>query len=299
MKPVFWICGNLRQCRQTWNQILDHVKKTSGEDANVDVLFCGINPTSAAPAQRWATATDLIDLMRNRDLFDSRPRIIKAVGLPEAYSAILDWFSVINGRNILVFWGPFAYIKPGTKRWVSVKTTKLYKTIKKEGKIFEHPVEAKTDPDAISFVKEVIAESNKELSSTAARRMVEMQGRNLDLLENSVHKLSVYCTGKKIEVDDVEACCFSDYSDEIWAFLDHLDRQEVEPALNYLQNFYEEDKGAIGENFYGRINRFFGALIQHYQFLLLLKDACGRTLNVRVAQRELSTFKKTNPTKIK
>jgi len=299
MKPVFWIYGNQRQCRQSWDQIIDHVTQKSGETPNIDTLFCGINSDSASPAQRWANATDLIGLMRNRDLFDDRPRIIKVVGLPEAYTSILDWFNVINGRNILVFWGPFAYLKPGTKKWISIKTTKLYKTIKKEGQIFEHPLEARTESDSVHFIKEVATELNKDLDSVAARRLVKIQGRNLDLLENSVRKLSIYQTGRKITVDDVDACCFNDYSDAIWNFIDYLDTQESESALNYLQDFYEEGKGAIGENFYGRISRFFGALLQHYQFLLMLKDVCGRSLNVTVAQQELTTFKKMNPTKIK
>ncbi len=298
-KPVFWIYGNRRQCLQSWNQILDHVKKSSGEDPNVDTLFCGMNSETATPAQRWATANDLINLMRNRDLFDDRPRIIKVIGIPEGYAEIVDWLNVLNGRNILVFWGPFAYIKPGTKRWISVKTTKLFKTIKKEGQVFEHPIEVRTNSDAVYIIKEVAVEFKKELKSEVARKIVELQGRNLDLLENSIHKLSIYQTGKKITTEDVEACCFSDYSDKIWAFLDILDEQKIDPALDYLQDFYEEDDGAIGENFYGRINRFFGALLQHYLFLMLLKDVCGQSLNATVAQRELTAFKKTTPTLIK
>jgi len=71
------------------------------------------------------------------------------------------------------------------------------------------------------------------------------------------------------------------------------------PAIKYLQEFYAEGKGSVGETFYGRINRFFGALLQHYLFLLLLKDVCGRTLDMSVAQRELATFKKTTPSQIK
>jgi len=130
--------------------------------------------------------------------------------------------------------------------------------------------------------------------------MVQLQGKNLDTLDNSVQKLVVYQKGKEINTEDVEACCFSDYDDDkIWSFLENLDKQEVEPAVNFLQDFYAEESGSVGESFYGRVNRFFGALLQHYQFLLMVKDACGRTLNTGVAQRELSSFKKINPTKIR
>lgn len=299
-KPVFWIYGNQRQCRASWDQIVSQVEKKTGSPPNVETMFCGFNPVDAPPTQRWATTNNVIETLRERDMFDSRSRIIKIIGLPEEYTALTNWLHLVKGDNILVFWGPFGCIKPGSKRWITAKTTKLYKTIKAEGKVIEHPLEVKFDSEAIDWIKAIAVEYKKTITSEAARRMVRLQGKNLDTLDNSIQKLAAYQTSKEITLADVEKCCFSDYSDnEIWGFLDHLDMQESEPAINFLQNFYAEDSGSVGESFYGRVNRFFGALLQHYQFLLMLKDACGRSLNVGVAQRALSTFKKINPTKIK
>ncbi|MHA2279497.1 MAG: DNA polymerase III subunit delta [Promethearchaeota archaeon] len=297
-KPVFWICGNRFQCDETWKQVIAQIRKKSGETPNIESLYCGTNTTSMPLTQCWATATDIIQALRNKDLFDTRPRVIKVIGLPEDYTGIVDWLRLVNGRNVLVFWGPFGYIKSGSTRWVSAKTSKLYKTIKSDGKIVEHPLKAASHADAVYWIKQRGADWSKEFNSDAARRMVELQGKDLDVLTNSIEKLSVYQKGKTITTEDVEACCFSDYSDEVWSFLDDLDRQNLQGALAYLQRFYEEGDGSRGESFYGRVSRLFGALIQHFQFLLLLKDVCGKTLNASVAYKELSTFKKMTPTKI-
>ena len=298
-KPVFWVHGNRRQCRETWDKLVAHVRSKSGEEPNISAIYCGINPISADATQRWATATNLIQILRTKDMFDSRPRIIKVIGLPDGYSSITDWLHLVTGRNVLVFWGPFGHVKPGSKQWASAKLSKLYKAIKSEGKIVDHPLEVKTDSEAAYWVKEVASDHQKEISSSAARLMVTFQGKNLDTLTNSVEKLSIYQTGKEITIEDVKACCFNDYTDNVWGLLDHLDEQNTDQVLGYLQTFYSENKGELGESFYGRVSRFFGALLQHYQFLLLLKDVCGKTLNVAKAQHELATFKKATPTKIK
>lgn len=299
-RPVFWIYGNQRQCRATWNQIVSQVEKKTGKLPNIETMFCGFNSIGASPAQRWATTNDVIETLRSRDLFDSRSRIVKIIGLPEEYTALASWLHLVKKDNIVVFWGPFGCVKPRSKQWITAKTTKLYKMIKSEGKIVEHPLEAESDSDAVDWIRGIAIGYKKTLTAEVARKMVHLQGKNLDTLDNSVQKLAVYQKSKEISVANVEECCFSDYADDaIWGFLDHLDKQEVEPAINFLQEFYAEDSGSVGESFYGRVNRFFGALLQHYQFLLMVKDACGKTLNAGIAQRELAAFKKINPTKIK
>ena len=299
-KPLFWISGNLRQSRKTWDTIVAHIKSKTGEDVKVETLFCGPNPKNKPPSSpRWATAGDVIQLLRSQNLFDSRPRIIKVCGLPEDYKDITDWLDYVKGTDILIFWGPFGFRKLGSKRWVSGKLSTLFKKIKSEGKVFEHPLEAKTESDAVSWIKAIFTELGKKIEGVSARRMVQLQGQNLDLLENSVLKISVYQKGKVVSTEDVEACCYSDYKDDqVWTFLENLDYQKSDAALAYLATFYAEGKGSIGEQFYGRIMRLFGALLQHYQFLMMLKDVCGKSIDPQVARKALATFKKTTPTKL-
>ncbi len=299
--PIFWVHGNMRQCRQTWDGIVEHVGKESGGDPEILIMFGGINPVSATPAQRWSTADDVIFALRNRSFCEAGPRIIKVCGLPESYTELVDWFHVINGSNVLVIQNKFGYTKPGSKQFVTAKTSKFFKKVKAEGFLIEHPVKAKNENDAIDCITAVASEANKGIKRVVAREIVAKEGKNLDILENAVIKLCTYQKSKEITIEDVHACCSGGFQPEtVWQFIEDLDYRRNERALAYLQAFYAEGKGDVGESFYGRISKMFGALMQHFQFLLIVKDVCGnRDLNAQVVESVLSGFKKITPTKIK
>ncbi len=297
-KPVFWFYGNERQCRKTWNEILAKVQSAYGTEPNVETCFCGFNPQGMRDEHRWTTTNDILHLLSSEDLFDPRPRIIKMRGLPEEYTKLANWLDILHDRNILVIWSPFGYIKPGTKQWITAKTSKLYKEVKRHGKLIEHPVEASDDSAAFEWIREVGKECDKEIEAAGVKSLVRIQGRNLDKLTNCVQKIATYQLGKKVSEADVLACCSEEFYGTVWRYLEDLDYKRHDAALGYLQQFYAEGKGAIGESFYGRVSKFFGAIIQHFQFLLLLKDACGNRLNAQVAEKALSNFKKTSSTKV-
>jgi len=297
--PIFWVYGNFRQCRQTWDDIVER-STFDKQKPNIQVMFSGINSATATASQRWSTADDLIFTLRNRDVCDDRPRIIKVCGLPELYTDLADWFHVIDGSNILVIQSPFGYIKPGSKRWVTAKNSKFFKKVKAEGFLVDHPVEAKNESDAVDWVTNLAQESKKEIKNIVAREIVAKEGINLDKLTNAVEKLCVYQRKKELKIEDVHECCSGGFLPEtVWQFLSDLDRRRDERSLAYLQAFYAEGDGAVGESFYGRINKLFGALVQHFQFLLVIKDACNnRELNMQIIEDALDNFKKTTPTKI-
>lgn len=296
---IFWIHGNMRQCRQTWDGIVEHVTKQSGEKPDIKIMFGGINPVNATPVQRWSTADDVIFMLRNRS-FCEGPCITKVCGLPEFYTELADWFHIINGSNVLVIQSAFGYIKPGSKRWVTAKTSKLFKKVKAEGFLIEHLTEAKTENDAIDWIVSLTDEAKKKIKRVVAREIIAKEGKDLDVLTNVVEKLCVYQKSKEITIEDVHNCCASGFLPEtVWQFLEDLDYARYEKALAYLQTFYAEGDGAVGEYFYGRVSKLFGALLQHFQFLLHVKDICGdRDLNAQSVEGVLKDFKKTTPTKI-
>lgn len=298
-RAIFWIYGNFRETTKTWNGIVKHVETQSKKKPEIQVMFGGINPINATAAQRWNTAEDVIFALRNRNFCDDRPRIIKVCGLPESYTELANWFHIINGSNVLVIQSGFGYIKPGSKQWITAKTSKLFKKVKAEGFLIEHLTEAKHDGDATDWVISVAGEFKKEIKKAIAREIVAKTGRNLNMLTNVVGKICSYQKGKEIHVEDVHACCSSNYMPEtVWQFLEDLDFRREERALAYLQAFYEEGE-AVGESFYGRISKMFGALKQHFQFLMHAKDVCGdRELNAQSVEKVLENFKKITPTKI-
>ena len=290
----------MRQCRQTWDGIVDHVSKQCNKKPEIEIMFGGINPINATPAQRWNTADDVIFTLRNKNICSDAPRIIKVCGLPESYTELADWFHVINGSNVLVIQSAFGYTKPGSKQWVTAKTSKFFKKVKAEGFLIEHPIDAKNQNDAVDWVVSLAGEAKREIKKAVAREIVAKEGKNLDILENVVKKLCSYQKRKEITIEDVHKCCITGFQPEtVWQFLEDLDNKNDERALAYLQSFYAEGDGAAGESFYGRISKLFGALSQHFQFLLHIKDICGqRELNAQLVEDVLKDFKKTTPTKI-
>lgn len=299
-KPFFWIYGNQRESRRSWDNLIEHVESDTGEKPNIEVMFAGFNPVDTGKSGRWATAQDVILTLRNKDMFDSRPRILKVCGLPEGYTGLADWFKIINSSNILVLSSDFGHTKLGSKRWITAKTSKLFKKVKKEGFLIEHPTDAKSDSDAVAWVEDVASECGKEIKRVVAREVVLAQGRNLDILTNSVEKIATYKRGKVITTEDVHSCCFVDFSDaKVWKFVEDLDYQRPKEALAYLQTFYAEGDGLVGESFYGRVSKLFGALSQHFQFLLMMKDNCPNgAMNEEIIKKALSSFKKMSPSKI-
>ncbi len=187
------------------------MEKNTGSAPNIESLMCGFNAVGIQPSKRWSDTNDVLRVLYNRDMFDDRPRIIKLNGLPEGYTELAGHLEVLDKNNILVVWSPFGYIKPGTKRWITAKTSKLFKLIKSKGSVIELPVEARNNYTAAQWVLEVAIDQNKKIDIETAKYLVSRQGLNLDLLDNSVLKLSTYQNKKEITSEDVDACILKKY----------------------------------------------------------------------------------------
>ena len=123
-EPMFWISGNYHDCRKMWDAIRSNVG-----DPNVITFHCGLISDKTA-----ARATDVVLAMKHRDLFDSRPRIVRLFNLPEDYTIIADYLYLVNSDNILVIDSPVGYRK--NRRFITAASSKLYKAIKKRGEAF-------------------------------------------------------------------------------------------------------------------------------------------------------------------
>jgi len=153
--PIYWINGNYYDTCQRWKEICALVK-----DPNIEIFDCGYNPDNIVD-NKVAQAADIIMMLKHRDLFDSRVRIIKMKGLPPDYNLITDYLHLINNKTILVIDSPIGYIKPGSKRFISAATSKFYKFIKANGVLRESLKEAKSVNQAIKWVEKVLTDHNR------------------------------------------------------------------------------------------------------------------------------------------
>jgi len=145
IKPLFWITGNYYDCCKTWKDIISRLG-----DVAVDILDCGYKVESSNLIQP-ATACDVILLLKNKDMFDDRPRVIKMKGIPNDYHLIADYLHLVNNKNVLVVDGPIGYrAKPPSKRMITAATSRFYKTFSTKGKVFQFPMEGKNRREAVT-----------------------------------------------------------------------------------------------------------------------------------------------------
>ncbi|KKM91565.1 hypothetical protein LCGC14_1227250 [marine sediment metagenome] len=285
-RPIFWISGNYYDCQRSWHNIVSMVK-----DPRITVLHCGY------PSQDDSTDTagSIIRLLRGKDIFNTRPHIIKVKGIPPPYNdkdtgyKLLPYYlKYVNNNKILVIDGPIGYYsKPPSKRFNSVKTSKFYKAIKQEGKVLEHPTEARNSSEAVKWFTEVCESFGVKIERPAALLVVEMKGRDLDSLYSVALTIKDY---KKIIVkEDIEDICVSVFQKTVWDLITAIDSQDYESAIVHLQRFYQEP--VTEHEFFGSVMQLLGALHYHFQILLLLKDGGQSSLSYKQVEKILTPLR--------
>lgn len=241
----------------------------------------------------FVSAAELILMLKSRDMFDERRRVIRMRGLPADYDLLTDYLSLVSDDNVLVFYGPVGYFSKA--RFVNVKSTNFYKTIAgydsppAKARMLHFPEEFKNDSEATEWIGKVIAENNKVIEPKAAQLLVEYKGRDIDTLYSELLKLCDYQTAKKITAADVEDCCIPAHLKTVWDFVDSFLLSEYDKGVGFLEKFYEEAGAenkvkAEGQN-------IIGALVSVLTFVLFLKThSCS---DVSSAKNLLSGVNKT------
>lgn len=284
MQPIFWLTGNYYDVSKKWNQI----KETLG-DSNVIVMHCGYNSKSAPDYCKVCTASDVILALKTKDLFDNRPRIIKMKGIPENYALLTDYLHLVDNDNVLVIDSSIGYwASPHYKRFVNISKSKFYNAVKKHGKVFKFDIEPRYR-DAVNWVKSVFSDLNRSYESSCPSLLVEAKGCNLDILYCEISRLVMYQIKGKISLDSVRACCIPVFTQTVWDLVNSIDRSETEKCLSHLSKFYEFAEGSF---FQSHVESLFGALVQHFLFLLCIKDGCGTDLSDIKACQAVEGIKK-------
>ena len=297
-KPVFWITGNYYESQKTVNQI-----KLMLGDCRVIVLDCDFVNENTPADERTAGPEDIIKLLLNRDIFDSRPRIIKLKGLPHGYPVLVNYLKYVNNKSVLVIDGPIGHrARPPSKQFVTAKTSNFYKRIKKEGKVVEHGINASNVTAANNWVKKVAEELGKPIDSNAAVLLVGMRGCNLDLLYGGLLTLVDYASGRTIKSSDVDEVCSPEFLKQVWDLLATISYREHEDVAIYMQQFYEAGAIEVQSVFFGQIELMLGAFNQlfqcasmvcdHLQGKLLSQDSISRAVEGYYKVMKKDEFKK-------
>lgn len=281
----YWICGNYYDSKKAWEKICQDIG-----NPNVQTFEC--DGVSTHSVNRSAQASDIILELKMRDIFDSRPRVLKIKGIPSDYDLLTDYLRLTSNNNILVFFGPIGYRKPPSKRLISVKQTKFYKEFLVNGKILEFPEIVSKDSIAIDWVIRVFSEHKKSIDREAAALLVSYKGLNLDLLYSEIIKLIDYQSGKKILDKDIKDCCVPVFLNQVWDLIDHIVYNDVDSAMSHLQGFYESAGIESGSSFRGEVENLLGAFNKQFIFYAILKDSSQDSLNYNNIKNRANGWKK-------
>lgn len=261
-----WVSGNYYETKQVWESII----KDLGGDVNMVTLDCGYVTTADTS---MSTASDVIRVLKTKDILDSRPRIVRLKGVPDDYKMLEDYLGYCDTNNILAVDGPVGYRqKPPSQRWVSLSNTKFFKAIKSKGKHFNSPVDVTKKYDAVEWLSRVVKGESIDVDKGVLELLVGYKGKNLDILYFELMKLVDYANGETVTTECVKECCQPSVSQDVWQLIDSLDYGDFDSAISNLYNFYETAGLDSGSTFYGDLLSLFGALHQHYLFLVLIKD---------------------------
>ncbi len=100
------------------------------------------------------------------------------------------------------------------------KTTVLYKSVSKLHSVDEFPYQK--EADLINWIGRHAEDGGKEISSNAAKYLIECCSSNMYLLKGEIDKLVSYCSSKAITEKDIDVCCCKVAESRVFDMIDDL-----------------------------------------------------------------------------
>jgi hypothetical protein len=259
MTPIFWLSGNYYERNKKWGEICSKIGNPLIEIVDTD----------------FVVAENLIMLVRNRDMFDRRPRIIKVKGIPERYEILPECFDQIDNENVLVFDSPVG--RWSNRRFVNLKNTSFYKSIVNisspppGSRIFHFKEDFHTEIEACEWLLRIADEKKKKISPESCKTIIEAHGLNADVLYGQIIKLCCFQKGKEIKGEDIQECCISDNVKTVWVITDTLLSRNLDDTLSVLQSFYAE--ASLESSFSNEVQSLLSAMMYVVNFVCFIKGS--------------------------
>lgn len=117
--------------------------------------------------------------------------------------------------------------------------------------------------DLASFVLNFAKEESKQMSSLAARKLIEYIGDDLLALQNQTKLLAIYIgSHEKIEVEDIEALFAESADKDIFALTEYILQNERAKTFTLLRKLLDQGEVPL---------ILFSLLSRHYRMLLKIK----------------------------
>ena len=117
-----------------------------------------------------------------------------------------------------------------------------HKTGKAHVKEYKQPQEG----NLANWIQERAREGNGQIGWDAARKIIELAGNDLRLLDLEIDKLLVYADGRPVTEADVLALASRAREENIFDLVDCVGRREADEALRLLHHFLDEGQAPLG-----------------------------------------------------
>lgn len=272
--PVFWLSGNYFDVSQKFSEILTKIPKAEIIPIDPDLI----------------SAQEFLLRLKQRDLFDTKPKIYRVLGVFEDYDVLTDQWQWTNLSKVVVFTCPVG--RWSSRRFTPLKNTKFYKSIaalkNPPASVRLHHFPETFDEIPYAWVSKVLLSFEKTIDVTATDRLVERVGRHADTLYAHLSLLAHACPDKDVTADFVDQVCVSEFTRTVWDLVDALFLKNTEGGLEQLEQFFERSGPAL----VSEVQSLLGGLAYAVGFILFAKSSCSTRMEYTNVSASLATLKK-------
>ena len=115
------------------------------------------------------------------------------------------------------------------------KRSKMYKSLAKNGCVVE--AQGLSEDKLMTWILQLLKKDNKKITQNTMHYLLDKIGTNMENIRQEVEKLICYCYDKEvITIEDVDAVCTTQISNQIFEMLDAMANKRQKTALSLYYN---------------------------------------------------------------
>ncbi len=149
------------------------------------------------------------------------------------------------------------------------KRTKLYKSVKKCGRILE--LKELKEPELQQWILGRLKKENKNITRNAMQLFLSKTGTDMEIISNELENLLSYCLDTDvITVEEVNAVCFSHMTVQVFDMIDAIAARKAEKAISLYYEMLEQRQPPL---------LILSLLSRQFRILLTMKDLESSGMN--------------------
>lgn len=246
IQPVYLLCGEEAYLKRQYEKKIKQVCIREDDTMNYHQY-----------EGKGADVREIIELARTMPFFaEKRLIVLKNTGfLKSACEELAEYMGETSPTACLLF----------VEEEVD-KRTKLYKAVKKAGKVVEF--KAQDEKTLTTWIASVLKKENKQITKADAQLLLEKTGTEMDNIHQELEKLICYTYGRDVITgEDIEQVCTVQISNQIFDMINAMAEKKLKTALDLYYNLLTLKEAPL--KILALINRQFNLLLQVKDLLRL------------------------------